>query len=32
MPGATDDHYLKQFGEGVVELAAQAEGVAFGDG
>ena len=28
--GATDDPYLKQFGEGVVELANQAEGVAFG--
>ncbi len=30
--GATDDPYLKQFGEGVVELATQAEGVALGDG
>jgi aminoglycoside phosphotransferase (APT) family kinase protein len=29
--GATDDPYLKQFGEGVVELAKQAEGVALGD-
>jgi aminoglycoside phosphotransferase (APT) family kinase protein len=29
--GATDDPYLKQFGDGVVELAVQAEGVAFGD-
>ena len=29
--GATDDPYLKQFGDGVVELAAQAEGVALGD-
>jgi aminoglycoside phosphotransferase (APT) family kinase protein len=29
--GATDDPYLKSFGEGVVELAIQAEGVAFGD-
>jgi aminoglycoside phosphotransferase (APT) family kinase protein len=28
--GSTDDPYLKQFGEGVVELAKQAEGVAFG--
>jgi aminoglycoside phosphotransferase (APT) family kinase protein len=28
--GATDDPYLKQFGEGVVELARQAEGVAYG--
>ena len=30
--GATDDPYLKQFGEGVVELATQAEEVALGDG
>jgi hypothetical protein len=29
--GATDDPYLKQFGEGVVELAKQAEGVALSD-
>jgi aminoglycoside phosphotransferase (APT) family kinase protein len=29
--GATDDPYLKQFGDGVVELAGQAEGVAFGN-
>jgi aminoglycoside phosphotransferase (APT) family kinase protein len=29
--GATDDPYLKQFGDGVVELAKQAEGVALGD-
>jgi aminoglycoside phosphotransferase (APT) family kinase protein len=29
--GTTDDPYLKQFGEGVVELARQAEGVAYGD-
>jgi aminoglycoside phosphotransferase (APT) family kinase protein len=29
--GSTDDPYLKQFGEGVVELARQAEGVAYGD-
>jgi aminoglycoside phosphotransferase (APT) family kinase protein len=29
--GATDDPYLKAFGDGVVELANQAEGVAFGD-
>ena len=28
--GTTDDPYLKQFGEGVVELASQAEGVAYG--
>jgi aminoglycoside phosphotransferase (APT) family kinase protein len=30
--GATDDPYLKQFGDGVVELAKQAEEVALGDG
>jgi hypothetical protein len=30
LAGATDDPYLKQFGDGVVELANQAEGVAFG--
>jgi aminoglycoside phosphotransferase (APT) family kinase protein len=30
LAGATDDPYLKQFGEGVVELARQAEGVAYG--
>lgn len=29
--GTTDDPYLKQFGEGVVELARQAEGVAYGE-
>ena len=29
--GATDDPYLRQFGDGVVELATQAEGVALGD-
>jgi aminoglycoside phosphotransferase (APT) family kinase protein len=29
--GTTDDPYLKQFGEGVLELARQAEEVAFGD-
>jgi len=29
--GATDDPYLRQFGDGVVELAQQAEGVALGD-
>ena len=29
--GATDDVYLGQFGEGVVELATQAEEVAFGN-
>ncbi len=28
--GTTDDPYLKQFGEGVLELARQAEEVAFG--
>jgi aminoglycoside phosphotransferase (APT) family kinase protein len=28
--GATDDPYLKQFGDGVLELAGQAEEVAFG--
>jgi len=28
--GTTDDPYLKQFGEGVLELAAQAEAVAHG--
>ncbi|MEA2123579.1 MAG: hypothetical protein QOI80_361 [Solirubrobacteraceae bacterium] len=28
--GATDDPYLKQFGEGVVELAQQAEALALG--
>jgi aminoglycoside phosphotransferase (APT) family kinase protein len=30
LAGTTDDPYLKQFGEGVVELARQAEGVAYG--
>jgi aminoglycoside phosphotransferase (APT) family kinase protein len=29
--GTTDDPYLKQFGEGVLELARQAEAVAYGD-
>jgi len=29
--GATDDPYLRQFGDGVLELAGQAEGVAYGD-
>jgi aminoglycoside phosphotransferase (APT) family kinase protein len=29
--GLTDDPFLKSFGEGVVELAARAEAVAFGD-
>jgi aminoglycoside phosphotransferase (APT) family kinase protein len=29
--GATDDPYLKQFGDGVVELAQQAEALALGD-
>ena len=28
--GTTDDPYLKQFGEGVLELARQAEAVAHG--
>jgi aminoglycoside phosphotransferase (APT) family kinase protein len=28
--GATDDPYLKTFGDGVLELARQAEGVAYG--
>ena len=28
--GATDDPYLKQFGDGVVELAQQAEALALG--
>ncbi|HTA12116.1 MAG TPA: phosphotransferase family protein, partial [Solirubrobacteraceae bacterium] len=28
--GSTDDPYLHQFGDGVLELAAQAEEVAFG--
>jgi aminoglycoside phosphotransferase (APT) family kinase protein len=31
LAGATDDPYLKAFGDGVVELANQAKGVAFGD-
>ena len=30
--GATDDPYLKDFGEGVLELARQAEEVAYGGG
>ena len=30
LAGATDDPYLKQFGDGVLELANQAEGVALG--
>jgi X-X-X-Leu-X-X-Gly heptad repeat protein len=30
--GATDDPYLKQFGDGVVELAAQAQALATGSG
>jgi aminoglycoside phosphotransferase (APT) family kinase protein len=29
--GSTDDPYLKTFGEGVLELARQAEAVAYGD-
>jgi len=32
LAGATDDPYLKQFGDGVLELARQAQGVALGDG
>jgi hypothetical protein len=31
LAGATDDPYLRQFGDGVVELAAQAERVTLGD-
>jgi aminoglycoside phosphotransferase (APT) family kinase protein len=31
LAGATDDPYLKQFGDGVLELAGQAETVALGD-
>jgi aminoglycoside phosphotransferase (APT) family kinase protein len=30
--GRTDDPYLKSFGEGVLELAARAEAIAFGTG
>ncbi len=30
--GTTDDPYLKQFGDGVLELAGQAEEVAHGAG
>jgi aminoglycoside phosphotransferase (APT) family kinase protein len=30
--GSTDDPYLKQFGQGVVELAEQAQGLALGTG
>jgi aminoglycoside phosphotransferase (APT) family kinase protein len=30
--GRTDDPYLKSFGEGVLELAARAEAIAFGSG
>jgi aminoglycoside phosphotransferase (APT) family kinase protein len=30
LAGTTDDPYLKQFGEGVLELARQAEAVAYG--
>jgi len=30
LAGATDDPYLRSFGEGVVELAARAEAVARG--
>jgi hypothetical protein len=29
--GATDDPFLKDFGEGVVELASRAEAMAHGD-
>ncbi len=32
LAGATDDPYLKHFGDGVLELAEQAEGVTRGDG
>jgi hypothetical protein len=28
--GATDDPFLKDFGEGVLQLAARAEEIAFG--
>jgi len=28
--GTTDDPYLRQFGDGVLELARQAEAVAYG--
>ena len=31
LAGATDDPYLKQFGDGVIELATQAEAVTRGD-
>ncbi|HWX75797.1 MAG TPA: phosphotransferase family protein [Solirubrobacteraceae bacterium] len=31
LAGSTDDPYLKSFGEGVLELARQAEAVAYGD-
>ncbi len=31
LAGTTDDPYLKQFGDGVLELARQAENVAYGD-
>ena len=31
LAGATDDPYLKQFGDGVLELAGLAEEVALGD-
>lgn len=31
LAGSTDDPYLKQFGDGVIALAQQAEEVAFGD-
>ena len=30
--GATDDPYLKSFGDGVIELAEQAEALALGSG
>jgi hypothetical protein len=29
--GTTDDPYLKTFGDGVIELARQAELIAYGD-
>ena len=31
LAGATDDPYLKQFGDGVIELARQAQQTALGD-
>jgi hypothetical protein len=29
--GTTDDPYLKTFGDGVLELASQAEAIAYGE-